>query len=220
MNFIGLQTFIDDWGNQRDFDKNDYENHYQWTLEEGLSISNFYLDTGIISKETEEKIRESFDNYKSSLKSFSKYSLKDLITITNTEELIEELSNVENECMDNANLFLKTYCNIKGESFLEKGFKRECNDLRNKFRTMEHVMRKLIDLITDYPKYLSFCEEYVKNSFLSFSTEEEIDLAIKRVNTKLKSENKSSIEYFYLKAEREAMYEYKIAFTKSHCGFY
>ena len=81
-------------------------------------------------------------------------------------------------------------------------------------------MGRLKDLITDYPKYISFCEEYVRKSFLSFNTEEEIDLAIKRVNTKLKSEDKSSIEYFYLKAEREALYEYKIAFTKSHCGFY
>lgn len=207
-------------GNQCDFDKNDYENHYQWTLEEGLSISNFYLNTGIISKETEDKIRESFDNYKASLKSSSKYSLKDLITITNTGELIEELSNAENECMDNANLFLKTYCDIKGESFLEKGFKRECNDLRNKFRTMEYVMRKIIDLITDYPKYLSFCEEYVTNSFYSFSTEEEINSAIKELNTKLKTLDKSNPEYFYIKGEREALYEYKIAFTKSHCGFY
>lgn len=220
MNFIGLQTFPDDWGNQCDFDKSDYEQYYKWALEEGLSIGNIYINTGIISKETESKIKEGFENYKASLKSFYKYSLEDLINITDTEELIKELSGAEGECRDNANLFLKTYYDIKGETFLEEAFKNECYNLKEKFRTLEYVLGRLIDLITDYPKYLSFCEEYVKNSFLSFNTEEEIDLAIKEINTKIKSVEKTSKMYFDYKAKREALYEYKIAFTKSHCGFY
>ena len=101
-----------------------------------------------------------------------------------------------------------------------KLLKKECYDLKEKFRAMEYTISKLIDLIRDYPKYLSFCEEYVANSFYSFSTEEEIDSAIKELNTKLETLNKSNPEYFYTKGEREALYEYKIAFTKSHCGFY
>lgn len=85
---------------------------------------------------------------------------------------------------------------------------------------MEHTIDKLIKLLIDFPKYLSFCENYVRNSFYDFSTEEEIDLAIKELNTKLETLDKSNIEYFHLKGEGEALYEYKIAFTKSHCGFY
>nr|DAE86608.1 MAG TPA: hypothetical protein [Caudoviricetes sp.] len=106
MNFIGLQTFPDDWGNQCDFDKSDYEQYYRWALEEGLSIGNIHLNTGIISKETESKVKESFENYKDSLRSFSKYSLEDLINISNTEELIKDLSGAESECKYNADLFL------------------------------------------------------------------------------------------------------------------
>lgn len=220
MNFIGLQTFPDDWGNYCDFDKSDYEQHYKWALEEGLSIGNIYLNTGIISKETENKIKESFENYKDSFKSFSKHSLEDLINITDTKELIKELSGAESECRDNANLFFQTYYGIKVENYLDEAFKRECYDLKEKFRTMEYAISKLIDLITDFSKYLSFCEEYVANSFYSFNTEKEIDSAIKELNTKLETLNKSNPEYFYTKGEIEALYEYKIAFTKSHCGFY
>ena len=220
MNFIGLQTFPDDWGNYCDFDKRDYEEYYWDTLDISPSFVYIYLNTGTISKETENNIRESLKNFKATLEGFSKYSLEELVNTFDTEVLIEKLTALEDEYRHNGNLFLETYHSIKDESFPIKEFKNECYELKEKFRTMEYTISRLINLITDFPKYLSFCEEYVANSFYSFSTEEEIDSAIKELNTKLETLNKSNPEYFYTKGEREALYEYKIAFTKSHCGFY
>nr|DAF03273.1 MAG TPA: hypothetical protein [Caudoviricetes sp.] len=220
MNFIELQTFVDDWGNWCDFDKSDYEEEYKDILNVSPSFVYIYLNTGTISKETENNIRESLKNFKATLENFSEYSLEELVNTFDTEVLIKKLTVLKDEYKYNKNIFLETYNSIDSESFIIKEFKEECYNLIEKYRTMEHTIDKLIKLLIDFPKYLSFCEDYVKNSFYNFSTEEEIDLAIKELNTKLKTLNKSNIEYFHLYGEREALYEYKIAFTKSHCGFY
>jgi hypothetical protein len=220
MNFIELQTFVDDWGNWCDFDKNDYEEDYKDILNVSPSFVYIYLNTGTISKETENNIRESLKNFKATLENFSEYSLEELVNTFDTEVLIKKLTSLKDEYKYNKNVFLETYNSIDSESFIIKEFKEECYNLIEKYRTMEHTIDKLIKLLIDFPKYLSFCEDYVRNSFYDFSTEEEIDLAIKELNTKLKTLDKGNIEYFHLYGEREALYEYKIAFTKSHCGFY
>lgn len=218
MNFIGLRTFPDDWGKPCDFDKSDYEEDYKDTLNVSPSFFYLNLNTGTISKEAENDIQQSLKNFRATIDSFSNYSLEELVNTFDTEVLIKELETIEGESKYNGNLFLETYFSIEDESM--KYFKEECYTLKEKFRTMEYTIRRLITLITDFPKYLSFCEEYVANSFYSFSTEEEIDSAIKELNTKLKTLDKRSKEYFHCYGEREALHEYKIAFTKSHCGFY
>ena len=220
MNFIGLQTLVDDWGNWCDFDKNDYEREYKDTLDVNPSFVYIYLNTCTLSKETENNIQESLKNFKATLENFSEYSLEELVDTFDTEVLIKKLTTLKDEYKYNRNIFLETYNSINSESFIIKEFKKGCYDLIEKYRTMEHTFDKLIKLLIDFPKYLSFCEDYVKNSFYSFSTEEEINSAIKELNTKLETLDKSNPEYFYTKGEREALYEYKIAFTKSHCGFY
>lgn len=220
MNFINLQTFPDDWGNYCDFDKSDYKQYYRWALEEGLSIGNIYLNTDSISDETKSKIQESYNNFEITLNNFSKYDLEELINNFNTELLVKELEVLEIGYRENRNVFIGAYYDIVGETSLDLELRKEYSYIKNKFEQMEYTMSKLIALIVDFPKYISFCEEYVANSFYSFSTEEEIDSAIKELNTKLETLDKSNPEYFYIKGEREALYEYKIAFTKSHCGFY
>lgn len=220
MNFIGLQTLVDDWGNWCDFDKNDYEKEYKDTLDVNPSFVYIYLNTSTLSKETENNIQESLKNFKATLENFSEYSLEELVDTFDTEVLIKKLTTLKDEYKYNRNILIETYNSINSESFIIKEFKKECYDLIEKYRAMEHTFDKLIKLLIDFPKYLSFCEDYVKNSFYSFSTEEEINSAIKELNTKLETLDKSNPEYFYTKGEREALYEYKIAFTKSHCGFY
>lgn len=220
MNFINLQTFQDDFGNSCDYDKTDYKNNYQWLLDDGLSLNSIYLGINIFTEDIENSIKKSYSNFKNIIETLSKYSLDELYISFDVELLIEKLEKLEKRYEEIEKLHYKKWYFAKENNSLMYSSKSIYLDVSKQFNKMGNIIYKLKELIRDYPKYLSFCEDYLANSFYSFVSEKGIDSAIEELNTKLKTLDRRSREYFHYKGEIEALYEYKIIFTKSHCGIY